>query len=92
MASGLAGAAVVATDAAISIVIGLVRLTVFGVAGVVDAKVLAFALLIGGIAFPGAFLARALVERLPVRLHTAMLDAVVLIGGAVMVAGALFKT
>jgi uncharacterized membrane protein YfcA len=91
MASGLAGAAVVATDAAISIVIGLARLTVFGVAGVVDAKVLAFALLIGGIAFPAAFLARALVERLPLRLHTALLDAVVLIGGAVMVAGALFK-
>src|SRR5262249_51200736 len=34
MAAGLEGAAVVATDAAISIVIGVVRLTVFGVAGV----------------------------------------------------------
>jgi uncharacterized membrane protein YfcA len=89
MASGLTGAAVVATDAAISIVIGLVRLAVFGIAGVVDAKVLAFALLIGGIAFPGAFLARALVERLPLRLHTAILDAVVLAGGAAMVVGAI---
>jgi hypothetical protein len=56
---------------------------------VVDAKVLAFALLIGGIAFPGAFLARALVERLPLRLHTAILDAVVLAGGAAMVVGAI---
>jgi uncharacterized membrane protein YfcA len=89
MASGLVGAAVVATDAAISIVIGLVRLAVFGIAGAVDAKVLAFALLIGGIAFPGAFLARALVERLPVRLHGTILDAVVLIGGAVLVVRAL---
>jgi uncharacterized membrane protein YfcA len=89
MASGLAGAAVVATDAAISIVIGFVRLTVFGISGVVDTKVLAFALLIGGIAFPGAFLARALVERLPVRLHGAILDAVVLTGGGVLVFRAL---
>jgi uncharacterized membrane protein YfcA len=89
MASGLAGAAVVATDAAISIAIGLVRLTVFGIAGAVDAKVLAFALLIGGIAFPGAFLARALVARLPVRLHTAILDVVVLAGGAALVLRAL---
>jgi uncharacterized membrane protein YfcA len=88
MAAGLEGAAVVATDAAISIAIGLVRFAVFGFAGVVDAKVLAFALLIGCIALPGAFLARALVQRMPIRMHTAILDAVVLIGGAVLVIGA----
>jgi hypothetical protein len=88
MAAGLQGAAVVATDAAISIVIGIVRLAVFGVAGVVTAQVLAFALLIGLIAFPGAFLAKAFVERMPVHVHTAILDAVVLIGGAFLVIGA----
>ena len=60
----------------------------FGYAGAVDAQVVAVAVLIGGVAFPGAFLAKALVERLPVRLHTAMLDAVVLIGGGVMVVNA----
>jgi len=85
MAAGLEGAAVVATDAAISIVIGIVRLIVFGVTGVVTPQVLAFALLIGVMAFPGAFLARAFVERLPVHVHTAILDAVVAIGGAALV-------
>ena len=49
----------------------------------------AFALLIGLIALPGAFLARAFVERMPVHVHTAILDAVVLLGGVVMVAAAL---
>jgi uncharacterized membrane protein YfcA len=88
MAAGLEGAAVVATDAAISIAIGIVRLIVFGVAGVVTAQVIAFALLIGLIALPGAFLARMLVRHLPIHVHTAILDAVVLIGGAVLVAGA----
>lgn len=88
MAAGLEGAAVVATDAAISIAIGIVRLIVFGMAGVVTAQVLAFALLIGLMAFPGAFLARALVERTPLHVHAAILDAVVLIGGAVLVMGA----
>jgi uncharacterized membrane protein YfcA len=88
MAAGLEGAAVVATDAAISIAIGIVRLIVFGAAGVVTAQVLAFALLIGLMAFPGAFLARALVERMPLHVHTAILDAVVLIGGAFLVIGA----
>jgi uncharacterized membrane protein YfcA len=91
MAAGLQGAAVVATDAAISIVIGIVRLAVFGVAGVVTAQVLAFALLIGLIAFPGAFLAKALVERMPVHVHTAILDAVVLIGGGSLVIGAFMR-
>jgi uncharacterized membrane protein YfcA len=91
MAAGLEGAAVVATDAAISIVIGLVRFAVFGIAGVVDAKVLAFALLIGLIALPSAFIARALVQRMPIRMHTAILDAVVLIGGGFLVVGAFMR-
>jgi hypothetical protein len=46
-------------------------------------------LLIGIIAMPGAFLARAFVDRMPVHVHTAILDAMVLIGGVVMVFGAL---
>jgi uncharacterized membrane protein YfcA len=88
MAVGLESGAVIATDAAVSIVLGIVRVLVFGVAGVVDAKVVAVALLIGLVAFPGAFLAKAFVERLPLPVHTAILDAVVLFGGAAMVVGA----
>jgi uncharacterized membrane protein YfcA len=91
MAASLTGAAVIATDAALSVVIGLVRLTVFGVAGVATAKVVAVALLIGVVTFPGAFLARLLVERLPIHVHTAMLDAVVVIGGLAMIVGAVGK-
>ena len=85
MAAGVQGAGVVATDAAISIVISLVKLSVFGLAGVVTTQVIAFALLIGIVAMPGAFLARAFVERMPVHVHTAILDAVVLLGGVAMV-------
>jgi uncharacterized membrane protein YfcA len=90
MAAGLEGAGVVATDAAVSIVIALVRMLVFGLAGVVGAQVIALALLIGGTSLPGTYLAKALVARLPVHVHAVMLDAVVLIGGAVMVARALY--
>ncbi len=88
MAVGLSGAGVIATDAAVSVVIGIVKICVFGLAGVITAKVLAFALLIGIIALPGAFLARAFVERMPVHVHTAILDVVVLVGGVVFVFGA----
>jgi uncharacterized membrane protein YfcA len=89
MAVGLEGAAVVATDAALSIVIGVAKISVFGLAGVITAQVAAFALLIGIIALPGAFLAKAFVERLPVHFHTAILDVVVLLGGVFLVYGAL---
>jgi uncharacterized membrane protein YfcA len=91
MAAGLEGGAVIATDATISIVIGLIKIAVFGIAGVMTAQVVAFALLIGVIAFPGAFLAKKLVERMPIHLHTALLDAVVLLGGAFVIIQALFR-
>jgi hypothetical protein len=55
------------------------------------AKVIAIALLIGGVAFPGAFLAKALVSRLPVHVHSAILDAVVAGGGAVMIFNAFVR-
>ena len=85
MAAGLEGAAVIATDAMISVGVSIIKISVFGLAGVVTAQVLAFALLIGAIAIPGAFLARAFVERMPVHIHTAILDLVVIAGGVVMI-------
>ncbi|WFU15592.1 sulfite exporter TauE/SafE family protein [Bradyrhizobium sp. CB3481] len=89
MASGLEGAAVIATDAVISVATGVIKISVFGLAGVVTVQVLAFALLIGAIAIPGAFLAKAFVERMPVHIHTAILDAAVIAGGLVMITAAL---
>src|SRR6185295_2269553 len=85
MSAGLEGAAVVATDAVISIGIGLTKFGVFGMAGAVTAQVVAVALLIGCVAFPGAFLAKAIVDRLPIHVHTAILDAVVICGGLLMI-------
>jgi uncharacterized membrane protein YfcA len=88
MASGLEGAAVIATDAVISLTTGVIKISVFGLAGVVTAQVLAFALLIGLVALPGAFLARVFVERMPLHVHTAILDAAVIAGGTVMITSA----
>lgn len=89
MAAGLDGAAVIATDAAISVATSIIKISVFGLAGVITAQVLAFALLIGAIAIPGAFLARAFVERMPVHIHTAILDVAVVAGGLVMISAAM---
>ena len=89
MAAGLEGAAVIATDAVVSLATSVIKISVFGLAGVVTPQVLAFALLIGVVALPGAFLARAFVERMPVHIHTAILDVAVIAGGGVMISSAL---
>jgi uncharacterized membrane protein YfcA len=91
MAAGLQGAAIVATDAITSLVVTAVRMAVFGFSGVIDARVVAFALLIGFIALPGAFVAKALVARMSLIVHTAILDAVVVAGGAAMIYGGLTR-
>jgi hypothetical protein len=57
-------------------------------AGVVTTQVVAFAALIGAIALPGTFLAKAFVARMPVHIHTAILDLAVITGGGVMMASA----
>lgn len=89
MAAGLEGATVIATDAVISLTSAAVKISVFGLTGVITAQVLALALLIGLVAIPGAFLAKAFVERMPVHIHTAILDAAVITGGLVMISSAL---
>lgn len=85
MASGLAGASVVATDALVSIAVAVSKLLIFGMSGVMTLQVIAFGLLIGLVALPGAFLAKAFVERMPVHVHTGILDGIVVLGGAVMI-------
>jgi uncharacterized membrane protein YfcA len=88
MAAGLEGAGVIATDAVISVVTSLIKLSVFGLAGVVTAQVIAFAALIGAIALPGTFLAKAFVARMPLHIHAAILDLAVIVGGVVMISTA----
>src|SRR5712691_9819294 len=91
MAAGLEGADVIATDAVISIGIGVAKTSVFGLAGAVGAREIAIALIMGAMAFPGAFLARAMVDSMPLYVHTAILDAVVLAGGLVMLSAAVLR-
>ncbi len=89
MATGLEGAAVIATDAMVSVVMGVIKLSVFGVAGAITPVVLVIGLLIGIIGFVCTFLARMIVERIPVHVHTVVLDAVVIAGAGIMIFDAL---
>ena len=88
LAAGLEGTAVIATDAAISMVTGVVKIAVFALAGVLTPTVIIIAVLMGLVGFPATFIAKLIVERLPLHVHTAILDVIVIIGGAVMIYGA----
>ena len=90
LAAGLEGSAVIATDSAISIVTGVVKIGVFAVAGVLTPTVIAIALLMGLVGFPCTFIAKSLVQRMPVHVHTAILDAIVIVGGGIMIYGAVW--
>lgn len=84
MASGLTGAGVVATDAAITVVLTLTKVAMFAAGGLIGRTELLLGAAIAAVAVPGAFIARWMVERMPVRVHTALLDGVVILGAAIM--------
>jgi uncharacterized membrane protein YfcA len=91
LAAGLEGGAVIATDSAISMVTGIVKIAVFAFAGVLTPTVIVIALLMGLVGFPCTFIAKRIVQRMPVHVHTAILDSIVIIGGAIMLYGALWQ-
>jgi len=89
MAAGLEATAVIATDAGISMGLGLAKIAIFQTFGALPLSSWLMAMLIGVLALPGAFIARWLSNRITARMHNGLLDAAVMLGGALMFAGAL---
>jgi uncharacterized membrane protein YfcA len=82
MAAGLQGAALIATDAIVSVIMGFAKVALFGGFARLDLQLVAAGLLIGLCTAPGAFVARWLLARIPLKVHTAVMEMVVLAGGA----------
>jgi uncharacterized protein len=85
MAAGLEGAAVIATDAGISLIIGVVKTVMFRSLGALPWSSVLMAALIGICAVPGAFIAKRLTGKLSLASHTRLLDGVVILGGALLI-------
>ncbi len=85
MAMGLTGQQVIATDALTSAIVGLAKTGVFFAAGALPAQLCLVAVLIGAMATPGSLMARWLVRRFSARLHDAVLEGAILLGGAILV-------
>jgi uncharacterized membrane protein YfcA len=81
MSAGLSGARLVGTDAAVGLVLHLVKVLVFGTAAILTPKLFLLGLVVGVTMVPGAYLARAALRRVPLRAHAAVMDAIVVTGG-----------
>lgn len=80
MSVGLAGSALVATDAVVSVVMGLAKVVLFGNLAALDRELALVGLLVGICTAPGALLARALLRRIPAGVHAGFMELVIVAG------------
>jgi uncharacterized membrane protein YfcA len=91
LATGMPGTAIVATDAAISLVNDAVKLAVFGGYALIDRGTFATGIVIGAITIPGSWCARWLTRRMSAHLHIAFIEVLLLVAAACLVASALAR-
>lgn len=80
MSVGLAGAALVATDAVVSVIMGLAKVVLFGSLASLDSDLAVVGLLMGCCTTPGAVIARALLRRIPAGVHASFMELVIVAG------------
>jgi len=81
MAAGIHGAALVVTDAVVSTSVNLLKVAVFGGYALLTPDLVLLGVLIGLCTVPGAFVAHRLMDRLPLKLHIRLMEALILGGG-----------
>ena len=80
MSVGVAGSALIASDAVVSVIMGLAKVALFGRLAALDLELAGVGLLVGLFTAPGAFLARAILRRIPAGVHAWIMEAVVVAG------------
>ena len=86
---GLTGAALLGSDAAIALIVNFSRALMFGKLDALSVPLFALAAAMGLMTIPGTWAARWLVERTEIRIHTMLIEALIVLGGVSMVAAAL---
>jgi uncharacterized membrane protein YfcA len=81
MAAGIHGAALIVTDAVVSTAVNLLKVAVFGGYALLTPELVLAGVLIGLCTVPGAFVARLVMDRLPLKMHIWIMEALILGGG-----------
>jgi uncharacterized membrane protein YfcA len=84
MAAGVEGAALVASDAIVSVIMGLAKVLLFGRLDALTLEVALIGLLVGACTAPGAFVARALLKRIPAGIHAWLMESIVVAGAVAL--------
>jgi uncharacterized membrane protein YfcA len=84
MSVGVQGGAIVATDAVISVIMGLAKVVLFGSLAALNLELALIGLLVGVCTAPGAFVAHALLKRIPAGIHAWFMEIVVVAGAVVL--------
>jgi uncharacterized membrane protein YfcA len=82
LGAGLAGMALLATDAVIGLTSLAVKAVVFGGFDVLTPRLLLIGCLLGACMIPGTYLARWLVLRTPLHVHVVVMEVIVVLGAA----------
>lgn len=88
--SGLAGAALLGTDAFIGLANSAMRVASFWSLGTLTQELFVTGVLMGILTVPGTLLAKQLVLRMGPRLHTALMETLIFLGGSFFVYRAIF--
>jgi uncharacterized protein len=81
LGSGLSGATLIGTDAIIGLAVLVAKAGLFGALSVLTTSWLIFGAVVGIVTIPGVYLARWLVQKSSVRVHTLLVECVLLVGG-----------
>jgi uncharacterized protein len=87
MGVGFAGQALLATDAAIAVSVNLFKSVVFGSLDAITMAHFILALILGFCTVPGTAFAAWIIRRTSARLHDALIETLIIAGGAMMVFG-----
>lgn len=90
MGFGLVGPALLATDAAIAVLVNLAKVAFFGSLDALSFQLFLLALAMGACTIPGTWAGAWLVRRTSVRVHTLVIEALIVLGGVSMIWGGLF--
>jgi uncharacterized membrane protein YfcA len=89
LGAGLAGPALLATDAAIAVVVNVVKIVAFGRLDALDLPLFVASVAMGLCTVPGTWVAAWIVRRTDIRVHTVIMEAIVMLGGLLIMLGLL---
>lgn len=89
MGFGLTGPALLATDAAIAVIVNVAKVILFGSLDALTPSLFIVAFVMGLCTVPGTWVAAWIVKRTDIRIHTLAVEALIVIGGASFIYGSL---